>query len=264
MTPAVQRAAALAHSLEGKVRNTPKTGEADAVKQALTDADTAAQEVVLEALVARYPDVSVAAEEDTDTARRFPKDSSALVIVDPIDGTLRSYLEARGPYAVIVGLAVKRSMEAGIVALPREGLLFDGQVGQGARSIRPRGEVRPAAVRADGDRVLVSHSMPSRVLGALAAEGLEAVPACGGAIAVAPLIRGVRAGLRYVQTQRARGISTRGRVGALVSREAGAHLQGDGAQPFPTDLDTPTRTLRVVADEADLAVLDRCLAAADL
>ncbi len=262
MTPAVLRAAGVAPSLEGRVRNVPKQAEEDAVKQALTEADTAAQEVILESLIELYPEVSLAAEEDTPTVARFVESSSSLVIIDPIDGTLHSYLEARGPYAVIVGLAVERELHSAVVALPREGQLFLADREGPAERTTSKGAYRKAKPRADGDRVLVSHSMPKRVLEALCAEGLTPTPACGGAIAVAPLIRGVRAGLRYYGGKRKRGISIRGRVGALIARQAGVHLEADGRRPFPMHLDEHTRTLRLAAEADDLPVLAGALAAA--
>lgn len=264
MAPAVSRAAEIAHAMEGRVRNMPKSAEEGAVKQALTEADMAAQEAILASLVELYPTVSLAAEEDTPSVARFADRAPSLVIIDPIDGTLHSYLEARGPYAVIVGLAVERELRSALVALPREGRLFMADRGGGAERVRAGGPIRGVTPRADGERVLVSHNMPKRVLGALRAEGLTPVPACGGAIAVAPLIRGVRAGLRYYGGKRKRGISIRGRVGALIAREAGVHLESDGRATFPGDLDTPTRTLRLAANESDMPVLDKALAAADL
>jgi len=262
LVPAVLEASRLAHAMEGRVRNVPKSEEAGDVKQALTAADTAAQEAILHALLELYPRVSLAAEEDTPTVARFPADSPALVVIDPIDGTLHSYLEERGPYAVIVGLAIERQVKASIVALPREGQIFVAEVGGGAERIAPDGTARSTSARADGDRVLVSHEMPRRVVSALRAEGLQPVPACGGAIAIAPLIRGVRAGLRYAPGKLVGGISIRGRVGTLIAREAGAHVRGDGGLAFPGDLDTPTRSLLVAADPADLPLLEKCLAQA--
>jgi hypothetical protein len=245
--------------MAGGVRNVPKPGEESAVKQALTAADMAAQEVILHALLDLYPNVALAAEEDTPSVARFPSSSGALVVIDPIDGTLHSYLEERGPYAVIVGLAIDRQLVSSIVALPREGQTFLGEIACGAVRIAPDGTTRSVVASADGDLVLVSHEMPRRVVGALRAEGLRPVPACGGAIAIAPLIRGVRAGLRYAPGSLPHGISIRGRVGTLIAREAGAHLHGDGGLDFPTDLDTPTRALIVAADPADLPLLEKCL-----
>jgi len=264
MVPAAMRAAGIARALEGRVRNVPKSAEKSAVKQALTAADTAAQEAILESLIDLYPQVSLAAEEDTPTVARFPDRARALVIIDPIDGTLRSYLEGRGPYAVIVGLAIDRRVVSGVVALPREGQLLLADRGRGAMRIAAGGPARRVRAAADGDCVLVSHSMPERVLGALRAEGFQPVPSCGGAIAVAPLIRGVRAGLRYAPGKRKRGISIRGRVGTVIAREAGVYVAGDGGGAFPSHLDERSRTLRVAADADDLRLLDKALAAADL
>lgn len=263
LVPAVLEASRLAHSMEGRVRNVPKSEEAGDVKQALTAADTAAQEAILRALLELYPQVSLAAEEDTPTVARFPASAPALVVIDPIDGTLHSYLEERGPYAVIVGLAIDRRVQASIVALPREGQTFVAEIGRGAERIAPDATSKPVSALADGDRVLVSHEMPRRVVSALRAEGLQPVPACGGAIAIAPLIRGVRAGLRYAPGSLPGGISIRGRVGTLIAREAGAHVRGDAGLAFPTDLDTPTRSLLVAADPADVPLLEKCLAQAE-
>jgi hypothetical protein len=262
MEPAVLRAAKLARSLEGRVHNSPKAGEETLVKQALTEADTAAQETVLETLRLHYPGVSLEAEEDTPLVSRFPSGADALVIIDPIDGTLHSYLEAGGPYAVIVGLAFKRELRAALVALPREGLSFAATAGRGARMTRAGGAGRPTRLDSHGTRVLVSHGMPQPVIDHLVAQGLDAIPACGGAIAVAPLIPGVRAGLRYAKGDL--GISVRGRVGALISAEAGVSVRGDGGKRFPQDLDTPCHTLRLATRETDHKLLHDALAAAGL
>jgi hypothetical protein len=262
MEPAVIRAAKLARSLEGRVRNRPKPGEETRVKQALTEADTAAQETVLEDLRIHYPGVSLEAEEDTPLVEHFPKGSDSLVIIDPIDGTLHSYLEGGGPYAVIVGLAFQRVLCSALVALPREGLCFAATAGQGARMTRSGASARRARVQDGGSRVLVSHGMPERVVDHLVAQGLDVIPACGGAVSVAPLIPGVRAGLRYATGER--GVSVRGRVGALIAAEAGVGVRGDGGRPFPLNLDTPSRTLRVATREADHKLLQDALAAAAL
>ena len=72
LAPALREAASIARSMEGRVANRPKRGETSAVKAALTVADTASQEAILVPLLARFPQVCIAAEEDTPTARRFP------------------------------------------------------------------------------------------------------------------------------------------------------------------------------------------------
>ena len=70
MTVPVRQAMAAVRWLEGRVRNRPKEGEASAAKAALTIADCAAQEAILVPLHDRFPEVRLAAEEDTPTVSR--------------------------------------------------------------------------------------------------------------------------------------------------------------------------------------------------
>lgn len=257
LAPAVHEAASIARAMEGRVANRPKTGEASAAKAALTEADTAVQEVILACLQENFPGVCLEAEEQTPRVAAFPPSARARVVIDPIDGTLHSYLEAGGPYACLVGLAVDDRYEAGLVALPREGLFFDGVRGAGARRTTPPADPTPCVAEASGRRVLVSYGMPESVLRGLAAAGFEPVPGCGGAIAVAPLIPGFRAGLRLVPAGMS--ISVRGRVGLAVSRAAGAVAWGEDGLDFPDDLRSPRRALVVAADPADLPRLHEAL-----
>lgn len=255
--PAMWRAAEIARRYEGSVENSPKVAEETPAKQALTEGDTASQEAILETLFAHFPSVALAAEEDTPGVARFPKESDAIVVIDPIDGTLHSYLEGKGPYAVMVGLVVKGRYEAGLVALPREGLLFQAARGHGAQRVRAGGTPRPVRAEADGNRIIVSNGMPAPVSDYLRERGFEPIPACGGAVAVAPLVRGVRAGVRR---SAAGDISIRGRIGALIAREGGADVYGDDDVPFPGDVDTLSETLRATADPEDQPILAAALA----
>jgi hypothetical protein len=99
--------------------------------------------------------------------------------------------------------------------------------------------------------------MPVVVLESLLAQGYEVTSASGGAVAVAPLVPGVCAGLRLGAS--AAGVSRRGRVGLLVAREAGLLVRGAGDAPFPEDIDEPAPVLRVAASETDLAALAAAL-----
>jgi fructose-1,6-bisphosphatase/inositol monophosphatase family enzyme len=256
--PALRQAAAVARALEGRVPNRPKVGAGSEVKAALTLADSAAQETILVALQEHFPEVALRAEEETPTVVAFPAEAPGrpLVVIDPIDGTLHSYLEHRGPYGVMVGLAIDGRYEAALVALPREGLFFDGVRGGGARRTRPRGEARPVLAEPSGDGVLVSHEMPGAVVERLRAQGFSVIPGCGGAISVAPLIPGVRAGLRLARDT----VSIRGRIGVLVARAAGACALAEGGAPFPEDLESPAPVLAVAAERRDAERLLEALA----
>jgi hypothetical protein len=107
--------------------------------------------------------------------------------------------------------------------------------------------------QAEGSRVLVSHEMPGAAIETLQAFGYEVVPACGGAISVAPLIPGVRGGLRI--GGRSRGISIRGRIGLVVARAAGAICATESGAVFPESVAVPARALIVAASGEDAEVL---------
>jgi hypothetical protein len=260
MAPAVRVAAEIARDFEGSVANRPKSGEASDVKAALTFADTEAQEALLAPLLRHFPDVGLRAEEDTPTVARFTDNPDSSVVIDPIDGTLRFYLEGAGPYAVMVGLASRRQYEAAIVALPREGYQLEAVRGGGARFDDGRGEVRPARFDHDSRKVLVSHDLGVEAVSALRSRGFDIAPACGGAISVAPLLPGVCAGLR-IATNEPPNVSIRGRVGAMIAAEAGALVRSETGAPFPGDIETPARALLVAPSEDVLGALRAALAA---
>jgi fructose-1,6-bisphosphatase/inositol monophosphatase family enzyme len=260
LAPALRQASSIASALEGRVANRPKAGETTPVKAALTIADTACQEAILVPLFEHFPEVRLEAEEDTPTARRFSAHGNGLVVVDPIDGTLRFYLEGQGPYAVMIGLAYGGEYEAALVALPGERLYFSATRGGGARVALGEAPSRPARVEASGQRIFVSHDLPEAARASLLARGFEPVSASGGAIAVAPLVPGVRAGLRWVRGKGV-GVSIRGRIGALIAEEAGALVRCETGERFPRRLDEPAAALLVAAGDEDLRALQDALAA---
>jgi fructose-1,6-bisphosphatase/inositol monophosphatase family enzyme len=261
LAPALRQAASILRALEGRVANRPKPGEARAAKAALTLADTASQEALLVPLFEHFPEVVVAAEEDTPTVHRFARSGPEVVVIDPLDGTLRSYLEGRGPYAVMVGLTRDAAYQAALVALPREQLFFDAVRGGGARVASSTTPARRARAQADGKRVLVSYDVPETARESLVRRGYEVVEACGGAVSLAPLLPGVCAGLRVSPPPEAP-VSIRGRIGALIAAEAGALVCDAGGEPFPLDAETPVRALLVAAGSAALSALEAALAAA--
>ena len=251
LAPAMAQAAAIAAALEGRVPNVRKPGAETEVKAALTIADTAAQEALLIPLAAAFRDARLEAEEDTSSVALFTgRDDRRRIVIDPIDGTLHFYLGALGPYAVMAGLAEDARYEGALVALPREGFLFQARRGEGARRRRlPAGRFETASVGHGGAGLLLSDGVPDAVAERLRARGFEVGRGCGGAVAIAPLLPGVRGGMRVAKSDT---ISTRGRIGLLIAAEAGACIEtGDGA-PFPTAIDAPADTL-VVASDAEIA-----------
>lgn len=255
--PALRQASAIARALEGRVANRPKSEEGSEAKAALTLADTAAQETLLVPLLAHFGDVHLEAEEDTESVKRFAGTRDAQVVVDPIDGTLRSYLHGEGPYAVMAGFAEGGVFRAAVVALPRERWLFRATLGGGAYAAQGEGRARRVRTCSGGDTILVSYELPAPVEVRLRERGYRVAQACGGAVAVAPLLPGIAGGLRVPATP---SVSVRGRIGLLVSQEAGARV-ATLAGPAPAELAQPLPHVAVAADESVLADLVHALEA---
>ena len=133
----------------------------------VTSADKASEAVILEGLARLMPGVAVLSEEATGTRPVLPS-GGRLFIVDPLDGT-REFLAGLDEYVVNIALMDNGVPVAGVVAAPARGLIWRGQVGQGAeRLVLPKdasliglGErviIRTRARPASGARVLISRS----------------------------------------------------------------------------------------------------------
>jgi fructose-1,6-bisphosphatase/inositol monophosphatase family enzyme len=257
LAPALEQAAAIAAALQGRVPNVPKSGESTAVKAALTIADTAAQEALLVPLLARFRAARLEAEEETHSVELFTgAAASHRIVVDPIDGTLHFYLAGRGLYAVMAGFAIEGRYEAALVALPREELRFEAVRGRPPRRGRLGEPMAPVRCTADGRRLLLSDGVPDAIEARLRADGFETERACGGAVALAPVVPGVRGGLRIAKYAT---ISARGRIGTLIAREAGALVETGTGEPFPDSLDAPATSLVVASDRETAAAIQAAL-----
>jgi len=257
LSPALDQAAAIAAALQGRVPNVPKPGEPTPVKAALTIADTAAQEALLVPLLARFRAARLEAEEDTHVVELFTGAAPRhRIVIDPIDGTLHFYLAGLGGYAVLAGFAIDDRYQAALVALPREGLRFDAVRGRGVRRGPLGGALEGARGIADGDGILLSDTVPEAVEARLRAAGFQPMRASGGAVAVAPLVPGVRGGLRLSPHG---AISARGRIGTLIAREGGALVETAEGAPFPDSLDEPATSLVVACDRETAAAIRAAL-----
>lgn len=118
----------------------------------VTEADLAAEAIILAALADYVPGVPVVAEEAC-AAGRVPEVGGRFLLVDPLDGT-RDFVARGGDFTVNIGLIVDGLPKLGVVQVPVTGDLYGGIVGAGAwrevdgvrRAIRvrrppPRGRV---------------------------------------------------------------------------------------------------------------------------
>jgi 3'(2'), 5'-bisphosphate nucleotidase len=96
----------------------------------VTEADRAAELVILAALARAAPGVPVIAEEEV-AAGRIPAHGDTYFLVDPLDGT-KEFIRGGDDYTVNIGLIADGSPVLGVVFAPATGRLHGGIVGRGA------------------------------------------------------------------------------------------------------------------------------------
>jgi 3'(2'), 5'-bisphosphate nucleotidase len=114
----------------------------------VTEADRAAELIILAALARAAPGVPVIAEEEV-AAGRIPAHDHTYFLVDPLDGT-KEFVRGGDDYTVNIGLIEHGTPKLGVVYAPATSALHGGSVGagawvdhgQGRREIRtrPRGD----------------------------------------------------------------------------------------------------------------------------
>ena len=96
----------------------------------VTEADRAAELIILAALARAAPGVPVIAEEEV-AAGRIPTHDDTFFLVDPLDGT-KEFVRGGDDYTVNIGLIEQGAPKLGVVFAPATGRLHGGCVGAGA------------------------------------------------------------------------------------------------------------------------------------
>jgi len=126
----------------------------------VTDADIAANALIVNALRGMAPHIPIVAEEDDVLAEGGYE---TFWLVDPLDGT-RSFVRGEPEFTVNIGLIHQHKPVMGVIFVPATGILYHGQVGKGAFREGGQGQSIPIAVRTpaeDGMVVVKSRSHPS-------------------------------------------------------------------------------------------------------
>jgi len=110
----------------------------------VTEADHAAEAVIVAGLRAACPEIPVIAEEEV-AAGRITAASPCFWLVDPLDGT-REFAGGGDDFAVNIGLVRNGRVVLGAVGVPATGEIFAGIVGQGAFK-RQKGVQTPVIAR---------------------------------------------------------------------------------------------------------------------
>jgi 3'(2'), 5'-bisphosphate nucleotidase len=124
--------------------------EAKADASPVTEADRAAELIILAALAQAAPGIPVIAEEEV-AAGRIPAHDDVFFLVDPLDGT-KEFVRGGDDYTVNIGLVEGGAPKLGIVFAPATGRLHGGCVGNGAWLDEGQGR-RPINSRARGDEI---------------------------------------------------------------------------------------------------------------
>ena len=106
----------------------------------VTQADHAAELIILAALAKAAPGVPVIAEEEV-AAGRIPAHGSTYFLVDPLDGT-REFVRGGDDYTVNIALLVDKQPRLGVVFAPATGRLHGGIAGEHAWLDEGRGRVQ--------------------------------------------------------------------------------------------------------------------------
>jgi 3'(2'), 5'-bisphosphate nucleotidase len=124
--------------------------EAKQDRSPVTEADRAAELVILAALARAAPGIPVIAEEEV-AAGRIPAHDDTYFLVDPLDGT-KEFVRGGDDYTVNIGLIEKGVPRLGVVFAPATRVLHGGSVGEGAWVDDGSGR-RPIRTRQRGEQI---------------------------------------------------------------------------------------------------------------
>lgn len=108
----------------------------------VTEADTAAEALILARLSEVAPGIPVVAEEEA-AADRIPETAAQFFLVDPLDGT-KEFLNRNGDFTINIALIENGEPTCGVVYAPAHGKIYAGQCGGGARMATVSEGVRSA------------------------------------------------------------------------------------------------------------------------
>ena len=138
----------------------------DAQVNITTQADYDSQELILQALSARFPADAFVAEEKTPTLATLPREGSRRWVIDPIDGT-RGFAQKSDEFSVMIGLVEGADVVVGVVLEPAKARITYATRGGGCWRLDGQGTPLPCKVTSNADLNAIiltqSHSKPGVV-----------------------------------------------------------------------------------------------------
>ena len=125
----------------------------------LTKADKASNEIIIEELKNRYPEIPILSEEEKEIPYEERKDWQYFWLVDPLDGT-KEFIKRNGEFTVNIALIQNRKPIAGVVYAPVLNEIYYGEVGKGSVKINAAGEKEKISVsgKSENDELVVVQS----------------------------------------------------------------------------------------------------------
>jgi 3'(2'), 5'-bisphosphate nucleotidase len=141
------------------------TVERKADSSPVTEADRAAERIILQGLRTAFPGIPCVAEEECAAGRAPAELGAAFFLVDPLDGT-KEFINRRADFTVNIALVRAGAPELGVVLAPATGKMYSGRPGKAEEmdigadfTIASR---RPTAVRRDHRPPLIVASRSHR------------------------------------------------------------------------------------------------------
>ncbi len=180
---AIMKVYATDFSVERKADGTP-----------VTEADTAAEAIILPALRAQTPDIPIVSEENMADGQAPDISGGRFWLVDPLDGT-REFMKRNDEFTVNIGLMFEFEPVLGVLYAPALDELYYGAGPGSAMRVVGGGDPEPIHCRAVPDAgldVLVSrsHSRTGKVEQFLADKKVHARIPCGSALKFGRLAAG--------------------------------------------------------------------------
>jgi 3'(2'), 5'-bisphosphate nucleotidase len=132
-SPRLTRLMQIAHAAGARIMTTYNTDfevEQKADTSPVTDADTAAEAIILDGLRTLDPGANIIAEEAV-AGGAVPHVSDEFYLVDPLDGT-REFISRNGEFTVNIALVRNGVPVAGVVYAPALSRIYAGEAGLGA------------------------------------------------------------------------------------------------------------------------------------
>jgi 3'(2'), 5'-bisphosphate nucleotidase len=113
----------------------------------VTEADEAAEAIILRGLAHAVPGIVVVSEEAASQAM-LPELPDTFILVDPLDGT-REFIDGRDEFTVNTAIICNGRPVTGVVAAPALTAIWRGTMGVGSERLRlrPGGDVKDASER---------------------------------------------------------------------------------------------------------------------